>query len=169
MSSIDLSFQILNTSAFCLTALFTMVTALGVILAFWQIRLAKQQSVTEFEDSVEREYRNIIQNIPAKALLGESLSDEEYNKTFDEFIHYVDLTNSQIFMRMNKRISDQRWKYWCDGIAWNLSLPAFAKAWNEIKNRSQGQFVELRYLEAQKYNSDPLVWEKIPKDQSAIK
>ena len=75
------------------------IMAVGALLILWQIRQAKRQAVTSFEDSLDNEYRGIIHQIPAKALLGEALSAKEAREHLDEFIAYIDLCNQQVFLR----------------------------------------------------------------------
>ena len=141
-----------------ITAIATAVMAIGVVLVFWQIRLTKKQAVTQFEDGMAGEYRDLIQRIPTKALLGEELGEDECQNALDEFYHYIDLSNEQVFLRMNNRITFKTWQNWCDGIKANLSRPAFKKAWTEIKSRATESFNELRRLENSGFKDDPSKW-----------
>jgi hypothetical protein len=94
------------------------------------------------------------------------LTDEEHERALDEFYHYIDLSNEQVFLRQRKRISAATWLNWRDGIRSNLDRPAFARAWQEIKERS-GNFAELRRLEAEGFQSDPAEWrEAVPSKRS---
>jgi len=136
----------------------SVATAVGVFLAWWQIRLAKQQATTQFEDNMAREYREIALRLPVKALLGEELDEKEYANALDDFYHYIDLTNEEIFLRQHGRISAKTWNNWRDGIKSNLSRPAFRKAWEEIKSRASDSFEELRLLEASGFAADPRKW-----------
>ena len=120
------------------------VMAVGVFLVFGQIRLTKKLANTQFEDSLAREYRELAAKIPTKALLGDELTEEEYKATFDEFYHYIDLSNEEAFLWERKRITKETWIYWLDGIKSNLSKPAFKKAWMEIKDKDKKSFQELR-------------------------
>jgi hypothetical protein len=139
-------------------ALASVATAIGVFLAWRQLRLTKEQAITQFEDSMAKEYRELAAKIPTKALLGEALNAEEYEKTFDEFYHYIDLSNEEVFLRQQGRISQETWSNWLDGIKSNLSRPAFRKAWEEIKSQAKDSFKELRDLEASGFKDDPLKW-----------
>jgi hypothetical protein len=132
--------------------------AIGVVLVLWQIRLTKQQATTAFEDSMAKEYRELAAKIPTGALLGEDLTEDDYKKTFDEFYHYVDLSNEEIFLRQRNRVSEETWIYWLDGIKSNLSRPAFKRAWEEIKARNGDSFNELRRLEKENFRTDPHTW-----------
>ena len=92
-------------------------TSIGVAVAAWQLWLAHKQAVTAFEDSLAREYRKLAAELPAKVFLDDcKLSDEDYRKAFDKFYQYFDLSNEQVFLRQNGRVSQRTWTYWCDGI-----------------------------------------------------
>ncbi len=129
-----------------LSAFTSIATTLGVAVAAWQLWLVHKQSVTSFEDSITKEYRELAAKLPTKALLGETLTDEEYAECFDEFYRYFDLCNEQAFLHKNGRISKATWQFWNDGIAFNLRRPAFRRAWSEVAKRSDGDFSELRTL-----------------------
>lgn len=129
-----------------LSALASFATAIAVIVAAWQLVLTQRQAVTTFEDALAKEYRDIAATLPVKALLGEALSDEEQAESFEEFYRYLDLCNQQAFLKKAGRVTGKTWDFWRDGIASNLSRPAFAKAWSEISQRSNGDFSELREL-----------------------
>jgi hypothetical protein len=94
-----------------ISAIANCVMAAGVLLVLWQIWLTKKQATTTFEDSMAKEYRELAAKIPTKALIGEDLNDEEYAKTFDEFYHYIDLSNEQVFLRQRNRIGRETWIY----------------------------------------------------------
>ena len=129
-----------------LTLVSSVATAIGVLVAASQIWLTRRQSVTTFEDSFAREYRELAAKLPTKALLGEPLSEEEHLKHFDEFYHYFDLSNEQAFLHLTGRVRAGTWKFWRDGMASNLRRPAFKRAWSEIAARANSDFAELRKL-----------------------
>ena len=121
-------------------------TAVGVLVAAWQLWLAHRQSITTFEDSFAREYRMLAARLPTKALLAEPLTEEEHQKHFDEFYHYFDLCNEQAFLHQCRRIRHSTWVYWRDGMASNFKRPAFQRAWSEVCLRANSDFSELRAL-----------------------
>ncbi len=67
-----------------LSALANIATAAAVVVGAWQLVLAHRLSVTNFEDTFAKEYRDLAARLPTKALLGEPLSDDEHTKHFDE-------------------------------------------------------------------------------------
>ena len=86
-----------------LTLIASVATAIGVIVAAWQLFLAHKQSVMSFEDTFAREYRELIAKLPTKALLGESLTNKEYANHFDEMYHYIDLCNEQAYLKKDRK------------------------------------------------------------------
>ena len=133
----------------------SIATAIAVAIAVWQLSVGRQQARTAFEDSLSREYRTLAQRIPVKALLGEPLSAEEYAEAHDDLYCYFDLSNEQVFLRQQDRVSRETWENWSSGMRVNLALPAFAKAWSETKERAPEIFQELRWLEGTDFKGDP--------------
>jgi hypothetical protein len=133
-------------------------TAVAVLVAAWQVRKNTQQARTDFEDDLSREYRELARCIPVKACLGQDLGEEEFEQAFPMLYQYIDLSNEQIFLRINGRISKATWINWVDGIKSNLDRPAFSHAWALIKEGSQGSFAELRRLEENGFKDDPRSW-----------
>jgi hypothetical protein len=144
----------------------SMATAIGVFVAARQLNVSKQLAQTGFEDQLSRDYRELVRQLPVKALLGEELADEEHTASLDKFFSYVDLSNEQIFLRQSGRIGEVTWQNWCDGIRHNLSRPAFRRAWEEIKLRSADSFTELRRLESTEF-LDPARWPEISTPSTA--
>jgi hypothetical protein len=129
-----------------LSAVANGATALAAVAAACQLYLLHKQSVTNFEDAFAKEYRELAATLPIKALLGEPLTDAELTEHLDEMYHYFDLCNEQAFQRSSGRISQKTWNFWRDGIASNMRRPAFARAWEDIAARANGDFSELRAL-----------------------
>lgn len=136
----------------------TVATPIAVLLAWWQLRLTKQQAVVAFEDSLAREYREIAHELPVAALLGEPIDQTVYTDVLEYFYRYIDLSNEQVFLRMNRRITASTWQNWVAGIKSNLARPAFQQAWEEIKQRAPESFSELRRLEERGFATDPAGW-----------
>jgi len=133
-------------------------TTVAVWLAWGQLLASKRQAVTQFEDAIAREYREIARCLPTAALLGEPLAADDHSKALGDFLRYIDLTNGQVFPRTSGRISTSTWDDWQQGIRILLTKPAFAKAWNETKLRAPDSFPELRRLEREGFTSDPKRW-----------
>lgn len=129
-----------------LSLIASFATAVGVTLAAWQLWLGQRQSTTAFEDTFAKEYRELAKDIPTEAFLGDSLSDADITRNLNDFYHYFDLCNQQIFLNDIGRISRATWTFWRDGIVSNLDRPAFSRAWSEIASRAGSDFTELRSL-----------------------
>jgi hypothetical protein len=133
----------------------SIATAFGIFLGIYQIKLSRDQDKTQFEDSSAKEYRDIAAQIPTKAFFGEELSKDEYENALQSFYRYLDLSNEQIHLRRNNRITLKTWNEWKGGIKSNLTkYPAFSRAWEKIK-KSSGDFQELRQLELNDFEGDP--------------
>jgi len=139
-------------------AITSIVTALGVVLAIVQLWYFRKQNVTQFEDEMSRQYREILQTIPVKALLGKELTPNEFEDAQNGIYHYLDLSNEEVFLRQNKRVSEETWVSWRDGIKSNLSRRAFAQVWQRIKLETKDSLSELRRLEESGFKDDPKHW-----------
>ena len=129
------------------------------MLALWQLWLTRAVAQLQFEDAMAREYRELCTTIPANVFLRGDISEDQYIETFDEFYRYIDLSNEQVSLRQSGRIGKCAWKNWCSGIQQNLELPAFERAWGEIKAKTTS-FKELRRLEESRFASDPKQWKR---------
>jgi len=136
-----------------------MAAAIGVWFAYAQLRHTRQQAITQFEDGLAREYREIARRIPVRALLGEDLERGDFEKVLNDLYNYIDLTNEQVFLRRQGRVRAETWNNWRDGIRTNLSRPAFQRAWERIKRGAPDSFEELRLLERSGFTEDPHDWE----------
>lgn len=139
----------------------SIATALGVIFVGWQIWQTKKQNITAFEDEMSRQYREILKTIPVKALLEEDLSQQEFAEAMDGIYHYLDLSNEEVFLRQNGRVSQETWKSWCDGIKSNLSRKTFGQVWRIIQARVPDNFLELQTLEERNIKGDPRSWREL--------
>lgn len=142
------------------TLLASLATAAGVIIAAYQIRISRIESVSQFEDSFAKEYREVASQMPTLALLGVELTEDEKAKHFDELFRYFDLSNEQTFLRQTGRIRKSTWIFWRDGMKSNLEKPAFHWAWQKIEETGTKEFSELRRLIASRFTEDPREWKK---------
>ncbi|MEQ1922256.1 MAG: hypothetical protein ABL952_07080 [Pyrinomonadaceae bacterium] len=147
-----------------ITLLSSLATTVGVFFAWYQIRRTGDLHRIQFEDSLSREYRELIQKIPVKALLGKELSDQEFTDARPFLFHYLNLTNDQIFLRSKNRVSAETWNDWSTGIKVNMALPAVARMWSEVEIDSKN-FLELRQLIKNGYEGDPQLWTSDPSEK----
>lgn len=139
-------------------SLVSIATAVGVLIAAFQLRTSSKIAQSEFEDSIDQQYRDLARGIPVDALIGKSVSEEKKELTRELIYNYLDLCNEQIFLRRKNRIRKDTWVDWCTGMESNLSKKEFAKIWVEVKTESPKTFTFLERLEKDKFIGDPLKW-----------
>ena len=142
-----------------ISAIANSVSALAVFLTMLRLSLAKRVSQLQFEDNLEKEYREIAARIPTEALVGGGLSPQQYKAASEELFRHFDLTNKQVMLRKKGRIRDSTWGNWLSGIKFNLSLPVFKKNWFYVKDKTDLQksefFGEFRKPEETNFQCDP--------------
>jgi hypothetical protein len=130
-----------------------LAAAAGVVLGLRQLResaeanaaaLRRADDIAQaaFEDSLTREYRALIADLPAEAFYvdGEVELSDELRRAF---YRYFDLCNEQLYLGRRGRIRPDTRTQWEDGIKGNVTkLPAFQAAWAEIGFRVPGDFFE---------------------------
>jgi hypothetical protein len=126
----------------------TIVGAGSIVLAFLQIRHQSNLARSTFENLFVQQYHQLVQRLPAKALLGATLTQDERQKSFGEFYHYIDLCNTQAYHHRRGRISHAMWEEWSDGIKSNLEgRDEFRQAWSYIAHKTKdSEFEDLRDL-----------------------
>ena len=108
-----------------LTALGSLATAVAVLVAVWQLRIAKEQARTAFEDDLSREYRAIVGDLPPQAFYMKGPEFTADDKSMRAFYRYVDLSNEHLFLAQLGRVNPKTVEQWQDGIRGNLEkLPA---------------------------------------------
>jgi len=130
-------------------ALASIATVFLVILTWQQISLVRKQATTTFEDSLAAQYRGIMENIPTDIWLGSrlrTLDKERQDQCRDAIYRYIDLSNEQAFLHTKKRVSDEAWSEWIEGIKGNMELPAFKEVWAEVAQKQPDSFTELRLV-----------------------
>lgn len=108
-------------------SLVSLATAAGVLIAAFQLRISSKIAQTEFEDSIDQQYRQLSKDIPVDALIGKSVSEEKKDMTRELVYNYLDLCNEQIFLRKRRRIRKDTWTDWCNGIASNIKKSRSSK------------------------------------------
>lgn len=133
-------------------------TPVSVLFLVYQLWQRKKQFTTEFEDKLTSDYRDIVYEIPVDALLDDS-DIEGYEGELKDYYRYIDLSNDQVFLRQEGRISKSTWENWRVGIENNMNRDDFERAWSDIKHRSPNSFNELRKLRDPNTRNDPLYWD----------
>lgn len=140
------------------TSVASIATAIGVLVAAYELRETQKIAQTEFEDSLDQQYRELARGIPVDALIGKTVSDDKKELTRELIYNYLDLCNEQVSLRQKKRIRKDSWLDWSAGIKSHLQKIEFQSVWEEIKIESPGTFTFLEKLEQTQYNKDPAQW-----------
>jgi hypothetical protein len=107
----------------------------GVAIGVAQLRRQADHARTTFEDSLAREYRQLLSEFPAAALLGghpTESPDGWPDKLIAAFVRYIDLCNEQAYLHDLRRVSRDTWEDWLEGIRHQFALPYFKEAWNYV-------------------------------------
>lgn len=135
-------------------------TPFTVLILSYQLWQRKKQFTTEFEDHLTDKYRDIIYRIPTEALLRDTDADtDEYAGKLKDYYRYIDLTNEEIFLRQEGRVSKSTWVNWKVGIETHLDRPDFENAWEELQAQAPDSFNELRDFEDDRLSNDPRYWD----------
>ena len=138
-----------------LNTLVPYATVFGVGVAAYQIRRSNIQQRVMFEDSINKEYRDIIQRIPYKVLIGDEVPLSEANAVHNEIYNYMDLCNEQIYLRMSDRVSKKTWNNWQEGMKTNFELKVFNDTLDEVFEKLPSNFIELQSVKALNFSTDP--------------
>lgn len=111
----------------------SVVTAVGVAIAAWQLYHTKQQSQSQFEDSFAEQAAAFAAKLPLEALLGRELGDEEVKAHLRVFYEYFDLSNEQAFIARQGRLRPETWANWREGIEQHMSRRGFKQAWTTLR------------------------------------
>jgi hypothetical protein len=144
-----------------LADLASLATAGGLVLVVVQLVLGRLQTRTALEDDLAREYRDIASRIPFAAFFDRE--DPRHplpplDECLVEYVRYFDLSNQQVFLRMERRVSRKTWEMWSDGIEDNLRRDGFRDAWEYVRHHSGRSYNELASL-YRHWNHDPAYWE----------
>lgn len=141
----------------------------GLVIAVYELKQFEIRSKTALENGLNQEYREIIRDLPANAILDNEVDEwpkKESERTNISLIYpYIDISNQQIFLRKRGRITKSRWKDWEAGMETHFSTQEIREAWEDIKDETDGpkgrSFDELRRLDspAEDFDTDPYYWD----------
>ncbi|WP_298636694.1 hypothetical protein [uncultured Umboniibacter sp.] len=137
----------------------SVATAIGVAVAVCQFRESVKLSRSEFEDSLDQQYRELSFQIPVDVILSGSMKDidtRDLRHARESIYNYLDLCNEQVYLRSKNRVTAARWKEWNSGIEQNLQRAYFATIWKEVKRKAPGAFSYLEALEVSDFKKDPI-------------
>jgi len=141
-----------------LNSIASAATAVGVLIAAWQIWQSRKLASASFEDSYDQQYRELMYRVPVDALLGKQLNGHSHSEAREAIYNYLDLCNEQVYQRSKRRVSKARWAEWRSGIKDNLEKPLISGIWCEVKSKVPGSFSFLERLEQNEFESDPAHW-----------
>jgi hypothetical protein len=75
----------------------------------------------------------------------------------EEYVRYLDLSNHQVFLRMERRVSKKTWHLWADGIKDNLERDGFRTAWTYVRQHRTRSYNELKSF-YEHWEQDPGWW-----------
>lgn len=113
------------------------VTFVAATVAAYQLWLTRRIAQMQFEDALNKEFRDL--NLFAY-LIWENIDAAELNKLI---YRYFDLTNEQINLHLNQRISRETWENWAAGIKYVMGQEKVKSTWEGLKARNLGIFEEL--------------------------
>lgn len=125
-------------------AIATMLGGVSIILALVQLRHQSAIARSTFENLFVQAYQELVQKMPTKIFLGETLSVSERQASIGAMFHYLDLCNTQAYHRRQGRVSEATWQEWRDGIISNLARPELQNFWAYVATKSPGEFQDLR-------------------------
>lgn len=146
----------------------SVATTVGIFLALLQLRQNRKLKETEFSDSLDREYRNIIKKFPYQVLAGLRVSDRTQSHLMDDYYRYFDFCNSEISMRKEGRLSRSAWENIRQGISYDISRPMFSEALAKVVGDNEEIFEELRTLSRLDFKGDPRKWNRSTLESSGL-
>ena len=72
----------------------SLATALAVLIAAWEVRLNNRIARADYEDSLDRQYRDLAMVIPMDVFLGKPV--EITTEQREAIFNYFDLSNEQV-------------------------------------------------------------------------
>lgn len=136
----------------------SVATAVGVAIAAWQLWESRKLAASAFEDSFDEKYRQLAFSIPVDALLSKKIPLWKRTIAREWVYNYLDLSNEQIYLRKQKRVSYDRWVEWSKGMQLHLQRPFFREVLDEVENDSFETFSYLEKLIEEDFQTDPVKW-----------
>jgi hypothetical protein len=122
------------------------VVGLGLVIAVRQLTVTKRQSQSRFEAVIVDQYRSIVAQLPANALLGLPLDEQELTSHLRTFYRYFEFANQQAFLASQGVLNQQTWHKWQEGMEQHFRRPAFQQAWVRLAPQIDGNFEDLKNL-----------------------
>ena len=127
----------------------SVATAIAVLIAAWELRFNNRIARADYEDSLDRQYRDLAMVIPMDLFLGKEVEITVEQR--EAIFNYFDLSNEQIYQNIKGRITKDTWKDWRAGILANMNKPGFRAVYKEVQDSSKDTFTYLNQLLEQNY------------------
>jgi hypothetical protein len=137
-----------------------LATAGGVVLVVVQLILGRRDARTALEDDLAGEYRQLAASLPPAAFFDKedpANACPPFQEHLREYVRYIDLSNQQVFLRMERRIRRRTWFLWRDGMHDNFDRTSFKNAWVYVRTYSPKSYDELASVYAD-WKRDPAWW-----------
>ncbi|WP_426516749.1 hypothetical protein ACPPVQ_18785 [Diaminobutyricibacter sp. McL0618] len=121
------------------SSLASVVTALAVVFAVGQLRVARQQSHRDFENLYVRRYWDLLDQFSDQATLDKDLSSWG-SDDLTIALNYIRLCEDEVDMRRLGRITNSTWAFWGPAISQAMTEPAYVA----LRIAHPAQFASLR-------------------------
>lgn len=119
------------------STLSAIATTVGVILVLLQLKQNDKTETTKFENEIISRFITISNEITFYVMYLNPKTDK-FKELIDDklqgFYKYFDLTNQELFLMDDERISDETVEEWECGIIELMKLPSFQYAWERISS-----------------------------------
>ena len=129
-----------RTAAAGVAAVAAVCAAGGVGVAARALRFTRKQAVTTFEDSLDREYREIVRTLPAEVFFRDRANAPLNREQKQAMMRYFDLSNEQLRMIRDGRIEASTGVSWEEGIRDVMELKDLQ---DRVEGRPAGPAAEL--------------------------
>lgn len=120
------------------------LSAIAVFLVFMQFRQSNKIAVLEFEESFDRQYRELMLPIPVSVLMTGVYEFRDYEPLREYVYNYLDLSNEQCFLASRGKFSKQTWVAWRAGMQSHMKKKIFTEVFEEVMRHNPNAFTYLR-------------------------
>lgn len=143
-----------RTAAAGVAAVAAVCAAGGVGVAARALRFTRKQAVTTFEDSLDREYREIVRTLPAEVFFRDRANAPLNREQKQAMMRYFDLSNEQLRMIRDGRIEASTGVSWEEGIRDVMELKTFKTEWRAVQQDLPPNFLTYLSDKSKPWNKD---------------
>lgn len=112
-------------------------TAIGVVVATYQLAQGRRQLREGFERSFVDRFERIIACVDLEILLDGGSIDHDDRSLMRALYDYFQLCEEELYFRAHRRVSRSTWHDWWYGIRIVLTVPEVAAAFTALKHRAE--------------------------------